>query len=181
MGESMNLDHIAVLVDDIEDSLRSWRLPEPGEIETFEAEGTRELYCGSDSASARVLLMQAIGPGPYARARAKRGAGLHHLAICVDDVVAFASRLEGTGWLLHPRSLEFYTQRAPIWLCRPGFPCLIEVLESQAPGGDPIVSSVELAVPDELAPMIAALDCPVLRRAPGEKHVLVIGDQRIEL
>lgn len=46
-----------------------------GPLQDFEGERTREIYAGGVELSSRLLLMQAIGEGPYKRTLAKRGPG----------------------------------------------------------------------------------------------------------
>lgn len=99
-----------------------------GAAEDWEEEGTREVYVERGRANA-LLLMEPIGPGPYRDALEKRGPGLHHLAISVLDVEAFVVSLGGSGWLLHPRSLQTLATSRAAFLARPGFPGLIEVQE----------------------------------------------------
>lgn len=126
----VKLDHIAFLVGDL-DAARAGleRLDlDPGfefeEPQTFESEGTLEAYAGP------LLFIQPIGDGPYADAHAARGPGLHHLALHVDDMGAFMRRVEGSGWLMHPRSYETSRAAKTVWLARPGVEVLIEVHES---------------------------------------------------
>jgi hypothetical protein len=73
------IDHIALLVKDVEESEKS--MPADlvrNQVERFEAEGTKEQYLTSDADhSGSILLMQPVGDGPYKRAMAKRGPGLH--------------------------------------------------------------------------------------------------------
>lgn len=125
------LNHIAVVVDNIEKVLIHTQFDHTfiGEIETFPAEGTRELYIGSDVQMGRLLLMQAIGTGPYQRAFEKRGSHFHHIALDVINLDEFVLNLVGSGWLLHPVSLSFYKQQRQVYLCRPGTPILIELQE----------------------------------------------------
>ncbi|MEL7238718.1 MAG: VOC family protein, partial [Planctomycetota bacterium] len=85
------LDHVAILVRSIEDTVeRLGQLDAPsGEIEAFPGEGTRELYLGEPGRAGRLLLLQPLGDsGPYARAMAKRGPGLHHVAFRTRDIDA---------------------------------------------------------------------------------------------
>lgn len=125
------LNHVALLVSSIEETLEKLEFPSDviGQIEEFPNEGTRELYIGGSAQMGRLLLMQAIGDGPYLSAYQKRGPGLHHLAIDVANLEQFASSLSGAGWLLHPRSIEFYNTHRLIFICRPQIPVLIEVQE----------------------------------------------------
>lgn len=177
----MHLDHVAVLVEDIEAAVAAWELPDVQAIEEFPNEGTRELYCGTNGRSGRVLLMQPIGPGPYARAMAKRGAGLHHAALCVEDPVGFVSEVAGSGWLLHPKSLETYEANRQVWLCRPGFPCLVELNEESVTYEGVYVQEVSLSVSIAMEPMIDRLGCSELVGTRGKRHSIVIGDRRIRI
>lgn len=124
------LNHIAILTNSIEEILdKNSHLNISGEIEEFPSEGTRELYLGKENQMGRLLLMQAIGDGPYKKALDKRGAGLHHIAIDVTNIDEFVSQLGGSGWMLHSKSLKFYNEQKLVFLCRSGTPTLIEVQE----------------------------------------------------
>lgn len=128
------LNHVAILVESIESVLEKNNFSSDllGEIEEFPSEGTRELYIGLGHQTSRLLLMQAMGEGPYKRALEKRGAGLHHIALDVLDIDAYLEDLSGSGWLLHPKSLHFYKNNRQVYLSRPGIPALIEVQERKA-------------------------------------------------
>ncbi len=67
-----------------------------GPVDTFEAEGTKEIYVNYGNAGS-LLLMEAIGPGPYQRALEKRGPGLHHIAVDVEKIVK--SLVQARGWV----------------------------------------------------------------------------------
>lgn len=125
------LNHVAILVESIESVLEKNLFPSNllCEIEDFLSEGTRELYIGSDNQMGRLLLMQANGPGPYQTALNKRGLGLHHIALDVLNIDEFVASLIGSGWLLHPKSLEFYKSHKQVYLNRPGVPVLMELQE----------------------------------------------------
>lgn len=134
------LHHVALLVPDLQRALAGVRALglEPGPIDEFPAEGTRESYCGQGAA--RLLLLEAIGPGPYQRALAKRGPGLHHVAVAVEDGPALCA---ASGWLLHPRTLA--SQPHTLWLARPGVGALVEVMHDAKPDqGPPVVEGVEV-------------------------------------
>lgn len=142
------IDHVALLVPRLEPALAGARALglEVGPIEAFPGEGTREAYCGPADAGARLLLLEAAGPGPYARALVRRGPGLHHVAVGVADGPAFAA---ASGWLLHPRTLT--TQPRTLWLARPGVGTLIEVMHGVSAGGEaPVVEAIEVAGPATL-------------------------------
>ena len=94
-----NISHIAVIVPDIDEALEFWRdslglkLERVEEVHAQEAEvaflplgrGKIELVrpTTQDSGAARLL--------------AKRGAGLHHIALEVEDLETVLARLKGKG------------------------------------------------------------------------------------
>ncbi|MCJ8344683.1 hypothetical protein MJH12_04015 [bacterium] len=124
-----HLNHVAILVQNIDPIVQSKLfLPdEIGDIDTFESEGTKEVYIGKENQTAKLLLMEAISEGPYLQALKKRGPGLHHIAIDVLNTKEFVSQLAGSGWYLHPSSLELYDSMNQVFLTRPGIATLIEV------------------------------------------------------
>lgn len=126
----LKLDHIAILLRSIA-SAQSRLPPELicHDIETFESEGTKEQYIDfSESDDRRLLLMEAIGDGPYMRALQKRGPGLHHFGCATDSLNDAIEHFSKTGLLLHPISLKTVKKRV-VWMCRPGIPFLIELCE----------------------------------------------------
>lgn len=122
------IDHCALLVENIEDALH--HLPADlnrGKIHSFVSEGTRELYLHHHSSrQAAILLMQPIGEGPYQKAMKKRGPGIHHICIRVDNIGEFCEEIAGSGFLLHPSSLRTFSHGV-VYLCRPGIPLMLEV------------------------------------------------------
>lgn len=161
---SSHLNHVALLVNNIESFVQENHLSSEssGQIDEFPSEGTRELYLGKDSQLGRLLLMQAIGDGPYKDAYERRGAGLHHIAIDVPKVDDFVGELSGSGWLLHPRSLWFYDDNRQVFLSRPGVSVLIEVQErSMDSTEDPFIDRVEFPFPNTR--LLEPLCCPRLK------------------
>ena len=154
------LNHIAFLVSSVERSAEVFRrLGCPvGAREVWEGEGTAEIYVGDDAQSARVLLMEPILPGAYDRAMKKRGSGLHHIAIDVQDLEGFVSDLSGSGWYLHPMSVRTMPKTRTAWLARPGTPLLVEVQEriEVRPAG-PFVTRLELPLTTKEQSMMTAL------------------------
>lgn len=138
------LDHVALVVRRLEPALERLDWLEAGPIEDFPSEGTREVYVGVGSG--RLLLMEPTNEqGPYARALAKRGAGLHHLAINVPDLREFLDYVR--GWLLVPACLQDLAQTRTAWLARPGVATLLEVHEAERAEGAAVVEQVELPGP----------------------------------
>ena len=126
----LKTNHIAILVRDI-DAVSSV-LPPGCTLQAPEdqpTEGTRERYVtvgGEDTPS--LLLMQAIASGPYSRALQKRGPGLHHVGCVCADIEREIAEGNTQRLLLHPISLR--TRKfGVVWLCRPGVPYLVELME----------------------------------------------------
>lgn len=182
-----SLSHVAVLVPSARAAAavceaRSWEL---GPVEDFPSEGTRELYVGPAGSDARLLLMEAIGPGPYRSALEKRGPGLHHVAVNVASIDDYVASLAGSGWLLHPASLHALARRKTVYLARPGLGALIEVQQPgrRAPsrGRKRFISEVSIAGEREHGRLLAALRVPGLRLAGKSGAALVIGGRRLAL
>jgi hypothetical protein len=91
--------------------------------------------------------------GPYARALAKRGAGLHHVAVNVPDLGEFLSDVR--GWLLVPACLQDMPRTRTAWLARPGVATLLEVREAERAAGTAVVELLELPGPLPVDPRLA--------------------------
>jgi len=176
--EHAAMDHVALLVDSIETVLSRLEPLElaVGPIEEFPSEGTREAYIGASESRARLLLMQALGTeGPYARALARRGPGLHHVAVNVTALEEHVARVR--GWLLHPTSLGSVPRFRTAWLARPGVGTLMEILEGAPVDGQPVVEAVEVPVEPGLEPLLEPYG---LRPSADGRAYLVIAGQRFE-
>ncbi len=149
------MDHVALVVVRIESVLACLEPLglEIGPVEEFPSEGTREAYVGASACSARLLLMQPIGSvGPYARALATRGPGLHHVGVNVAALERHVAEVR--GWLLHPRSLETMTRSRTAWLARPGVGTLLELHEAELTPGPRVVEALEVPVEAGLEPLL---------------------------
>lgn len=133
----LRLDHVAVLVHSLEKTAA--RLPDwlvQNEIEVFPKEGTKELYVDfPDEDLGSILLLEAIGEGPYEKTLRKRGAGLHHFGCVCDSMDDGVDYFREKGLLLHPYSLKTF-ERGVVWLCRPGVPFLVELMEREMSSAD---------------------------------------------
>lgn len=126
------LDHIAFLVTSLDDALEEMDQfdLEKQAVQSFPGEGTRECYLGAPSLAGRLLLIESAGDGPYEDALARRGPGLHHVALAVEDLDGFIAQVVcASPWLVHPRSFETRQQVNTIWLARPGVETLVECME----------------------------------------------------
>ena len=171
-----HLDHVGLLVESAEKSAEHFRSRnlEVGPTEDFPSEGTREIYVGSRTQHGKVLLIEAIGPGPYLSALERRGPGLHHVALGVPDIRSFVTGLMGSGWHLHPISLTALAHTSTVWLARAGTPVLIELSNSTAPASqESLVTRLGLPIPDRL---VRALSCPIVEER--EDITIEVGDWR---
>jgi len=192
------LDHVALVVRSLDAVLpsligRGWVAETAREYPT---EGTREAYVREEafvrraagaataaagpvpaghSPSGRLLLVEPVGPGPYARALAERGPGLHHLGLVTADLSAFAARLAKSGWFVHPYSLRAGSRLRDLWLFRPGVPTLIEIFEGSAAGGliGP-VQRIVLPAAEGLRPLLTALSCEAIQETGGAGDRVVL-------
>jgi catechol 2,3-dioxygenase-like lactoylglutathione lyase family enzyme len=169
------MSHVAMLVPSVDRS--AVVLAEHGfsigQAEIWEGEGTREIYVGGKDRSATLLLMEPVLEGAYTRAMAKRGAGLHHIAIDVLDLEGYLERIASSGWLLHPKSLDSIRKSRTAWLARPGIPALIEVQgRDSIPAGEPFITQIALPTGGDTARLFSAL---------GLERVFVVAEDAPEL
>ena len=115
---------------------------------------------GPPEASGRLLLLEAMGPGPYQSALERRGSGLHHIALRTADLPRFTQEIKGSGWYLHPESIHSLTAYDTLWLARPGVPFLVEVmggLKADAVLPAPFITQAQLPMPDGGTHRLSAL------------------------
>ena len=145
----MYVDHIAFVTDEIERVTNSL----PGfcnllPIEEHPTEGTREQYIEiAGDMAPMLLLIQPIADGPYRRALDKRGAGLHHIGGTTLSIKGLLPKIEQSRLLLHPISLKTLGKNQ-VWLCRPGVPFLVELVESASAASN---TSCVLSIPTRLS------------------------------
>lgn len=95
----LGVDHIAVVVTDLDEAVRLWRDRlglRPGGREIVEDQGVeiQMMYAGDT----RIELVQPIRPdSPAAKFLAKRGPGLHHLALAVADCGEAVAAADAAG------------------------------------------------------------------------------------
>jgi methylmalonyl-CoA/ethylmalonyl-CoA epimerase len=95
----LGVDHVAVVVEDLDEAVRLWRDVlglRPGGRETVESDGVevQMMYAGDT----RVELVHPLRPdSPAARHLARRGPGLHHLALAVEDCAEAAAAASAAG------------------------------------------------------------------------------------
>lgn len=172
--------HVALLVPSVRkaaDFLKKFEF-ETGEAQEWEGEGTLEIYVEVKKRNS-LLLMEPVKPGAYQRAMQKRGPGLHHLAIDVLNLDAFILSIAGSGWLLHPQSIETMKHKTA-YLARPGFPGLIEVQEREKLLEGPLfIEKIAVPIEASLVKLAQPLGLEnVFVAGPGE---IVLGGHRVAL
>ena len=95
----MKVDHIGIATRDIEEALKFWRDAlglEVKHTETVEEQGVNVAML--PAGEPRVELLEPTGPSsPVAKFLEKRGPGIHHVAVRVEDIRASLARLKREG------------------------------------------------------------------------------------
>jgi methylmalonyl-CoA/ethylmalonyl-CoA epimerase len=93
------IDHIGIAVSDLEESLRFFRDALGLDLEVPEdvpSQRVRAHFLQAGEAALE-LVEPTAGDSPIAKFVAKRGPGLHHVALRVDDIVAALAELKVKG------------------------------------------------------------------------------------
>jgi methylmalonyl-CoA epimerase len=95
----MKIEHIGIATHAIDDSLKFWREAlglEVTHTEVVEEQGVRVAML--PVGEPRIELLEPTHAGsPVAKFLEKRGAGIHHVAVRVDDIRATINRLKESG------------------------------------------------------------------------------------
>lgn len=99
MARVLRIDHIAVLVENIDETLAFWQdslcLSLAG-IEEVPKEGSRVAFLPVGESEVELVQPTAAGSG-LTRFLEKRGPGMHHLCLEVDDIEGMLARLKERG------------------------------------------------------------------------------------
>ncbi|MBT8242696.1 MAG: methylmalonyl-CoA epimerase [Nitrosopumilus sp.] len=95
----MKIDHIAIAVNDVEESAKVYQQAlgtDNIEFETVESEGVKVAIIHLENG--RVELMQPTNDSsPIKKFLDKKGEGLHHMALDTDNIEGEVERMEGCG------------------------------------------------------------------------------------
>ena len=95
----MKIDHIAIAVNDVEESAKVYQQAlgvDNIEFETVETEGVKVAIIHLENG--RVELMQPTNDNnPIKKFLEKKGQGLHHMALETDNIEGEVERMEGCG------------------------------------------------------------------------------------
>ena len=120
----MKIDHIAIAVNNVEESAKVYQKAlgiDEIEFETVESEGVKVAIISMENG--RIELMQPTkDDSPIKKFLDKKGPGLHHMALETDNIEGEVERMEGCGvqflgkvrpgsagtnvTFIHPKSLE---------------------------------------------------------------------------
>ncbi len=99
MSHIKRIAHLAVVTDDLDGALRFWRDAlglEVGGVHEVETEGVRVAFLPVGESSIEVVLPVREDTG-IARYLQKRGPGMHHVCLEVDDLDGLLARLKEKG------------------------------------------------------------------------------------
>ena len=95
----MKIDHIAIAVNDVEESAKVYQQAlgvDSVEFETVESEGVKIAIIELENG--RIELMQPTNDSsPIKKFLDKKGQGLHHMALDIYDIEGEVERMEGCG------------------------------------------------------------------------------------
>jgi methylmalonyl-CoA/ethylmalonyl-CoA epimerase len=95
----MKIDHIAIAVNDVEESAKVYQQAlgvSSVKFETVESEGVKIAIIELENG--RIELMQPTNDSsPIKKFLDKKGQGLHHMALDTDDIEGEVERMEGCG------------------------------------------------------------------------------------
>ena len=95
----MKIDHIAIAVNDVEESAKIYQQAlgvNSVEFETVESEGVKVAIIHLENG--RIELMQPTNDSsPIKKFLDKKGQGLHHMALETDNIEGEVNRMEGCG------------------------------------------------------------------------------------
>ena len=99
---SLRIAHIGIAVKDAEAALKLYREVlglEPSSIETVESQKVKTVHLPIGDSS--IELLESTSPdGVVAKFIEKRGEGIHHIAIEVDDIEAALTQMKAAGFQL---------------------------------------------------------------------------------
>ncbi len=97
----MKLDHVGIAVTSIEEAARLYAEGlglERLALEEVSEQGVRILKLDAGNTHLELLEPLAAGEGPIAKFLDKRGPGIHHICLAVEDIRAAAARLQTLGF-----------------------------------------------------------------------------------
>lgn len=106
LGAVSGIDHVGIAVPDLDAAIAFYRDTLGLTLESVEVVADQKVRTAIfPTPAGRIELLESTDPeGPIAKFIAKRGPGIHHLAVQVDDVAARLVELEAAGVRLIDRA-----------------------------------------------------------------------------
>jgi methylmalonyl-CoA/ethylmalonyl-CoA epimerase len=109
MPKVKRINHVAVVVDDMEKALSFWRDAlgiELHELRDVPAEASQVAFLPLSDSEVELVMPTSTDSG-IAKYLARRGAGMHHICLEVDDIHAMLAQLDARGVrLINPEPRE---------------------------------------------------------------------------
>ena len=109
MSKVLRIDHVAMVVDDLEETLAFWREGlglELSQVEEVPAEHSRVAFLPVGGSEVELVLPTSDDSG-LRRYLEKRGPGMHHLCLEVDDIEGMLKHLKALGvQLIHESPVD---------------------------------------------------------------------------
>lgn len=99
MSGVKSIHHVAIVVDDMEKALSFWRDAlgiELHEMRAVPAEQSRVAFLPLQGSEVELVMPTSAESG-IAKYLARRGAGMHHICLQVDDILGMLARLKSQG------------------------------------------------------------------------------------
>jgi methylmalonyl-CoA epimerase len=110
MGTIKKMDHVAIAVEDLEESVSRWVDAlgmRPGQVEYLAQRKVRLCKLTAENSPALELISALDPDSPIAKFIAKNGEGIHHFCFEVDDIEAALAELKQAGMrLVHEQPVE---------------------------------------------------------------------------
>lgn len=138
---NMKIEHIGIATPRLDDALLFWRDAlglTVVETEVVAEQGVRVAML--PVGEPRIELLEPTGPSsPVAKFLEKRGAGIHHLAVRVDDIRAALARLKEQGARLIDETPRIGAGGCLVAFIHPSTAggVLLELVERASPGREP--------------------------------------------
>jgi len=128
-----SVDHVGIAVADLDEARRTWDalLGQTPVVEDVPSQKVRTATypCGIE------LVAPASPESPIARFLGKRGPGIHHVTLVVDDIHAHLARLKAQGTKLVNETPVKGAGGSPVAFLHPVGGVLVELKEKRGPRG----------------------------------------------
>jgi methylmalonyl-CoA/ethylmalonyl-CoA epimerase len=147
------LDHVGIAVDDLAAAAALFATGLGGSLVAGGLEpgtGLRSVHVAYPGGG-KVELLQPTGPGPVADFLARRGQGVHHLTVLVDDVPSAVARLTSEGHEMVGTDTTTAAWHESYLSPRSAMGCLVQLVRPGPDYGRPTAVAIDDVVADRWA------------------------------